>query len=77
MSDIYETIAELDRIYNEVIQLRERDNGVLQDAKRQLYDLGRDNARLRQALEKIANGEMLDIITATDIAVRALEGGEE
>jgi len=36
-----------------------------------------ENERLREALEKIANDEMLDIITATDIAVQAMEEDEE
>ncbi|MGB0758673.1 MAG: hypothetical protein ACPGPS_04040 [Rubripirellula sp.] len=49
----------------------------LGDALRRLEEADAENERLREALGKIANGEMLDIITATDIAVRALEGGDQ
>jgi len=42
------------------------------DQKR-IADLRAEVERLREAMEKIANDKMLDIITATDIAVQALE----
>ena len=46
------------------------------DQKR-IADLRAEVERLREAMEKIANDKMLDIITATDIAVQALEGDDE
>jgi len=49
-------------------------NAVLPVTK-QVEELKAENERLREAMEKIANDKMLDIITATDIAVQALEGG--
>ena len=77
MTDIYETITELDRLYNEVIQLRERDNRVLKDARRQLYDLGRDNQRLREALHRINAATNSELGMARLIAREALEGGDD
>jgi len=51
-------------------------NAVLPVTK-QVEELKAENERLREAMEKIANDKMLDIITATDIAVQALEGGDQ
>jgi len=48
---------------------------IMKEYERLKYErLKKENERLREALEKIANDEMLDIIAATDIAVQALEG---
>jgi len=47
---------------------------IMKEYERLKYErLKKENERLREALEKIANDEMLDIISATDIAVQALE----
>jgi hypothetical protein len=47
------------------------------DRRFKITELQADNERLREAMEKIANDKMLDIITATDIAVQALEENDE
>lgn len=49
----------------------------LGDALRRLEEAGAENHRLREALELIANEQMIDIVTATDIAVQAMEGGDD